>query len=197
MGAFLKWVWPYLIAIAIGAGGAWFIESNIAAKHLAIEKAGRAADKQAAAERMKAVSDAALKAQTDSAKAAEAAQAQIAGFEQQLQEQREIDEKANLQYQSSLASGAQRLRVRTSACIPSGGSPAVQGAAASSVGNDTPGYADIDPAVSSALYGLTYKGDRYREQLIYLEGYIRTLEDQGFIIKPDSALSAAAFKLDK
>lgn len=164
-----------LLGIAIGAGTAHELDANHYGAQLATEKAAHAADiAKVNAEAAQELATALSKQQ--------AAEGRVATVEQQFNEEVSNHAKDNLAYQSRLATGAERLRVRVTSCVP--GAAAGKGTTAA-VGTDgSAAYADLDPTVATGVVEVAADDQREIDKLKALQAYVAALQQQGFIAAP-------------
>jgi prophage endopeptidase len=128
-----------LLGIAIGAGGTHALDANHYGAQLATERAAHAADiAKVNAEAAQQLAVALSKQQ--------AAEGRVATIEQQFNTEVANHAKDNLAYQSRLASGADRLRVRVTSCVP--GTADSKSTATAGGADGSAAYADLDPTVS-------------------------------------------------
>lgn len=184
MLAFLKLAWPYLLAAALGAGGAWVVKSNIDGVILAHEKTAHAHDNEQHANDLNLISKAALDAENRAIETHTVAEGKIATMDEQLTKERIAHEADNAKNRAAIADGSRRLRIAVSNFRPASGDQASGGAAAGSVGDGTGGTADLPPAWGSALFGIFDDADNdARAKADYLQGYVQQLEASGYITK--------------
>lgn len=166
-----------LLGIALGAGTAHEIDTNHYGAQLATERASHAADiARVNAEAAQQLAMALSKQQ--------AAEGKVATVEQQFNDEVANHAKDNLAYQSQLASGAERLRVRVTRCVP--GTAAVQGTAAAGSADGGAAYADLDPTVATGVVQVAADDQREIDKLKALQAYVTALQQQGFIAAPSS-----------
>ncbi|MFM0135113.1 lysis system i-spanin subunit Rz [Caballeronia grimmiae] len=167
------------IGIALGGAAVHTVDNTT----LSTEKAAHARDNEANEAKLKAVSDAAAKASSDAIAASNAAGAKLSQLDFQLAQEKASHEADNAKNRAAIADGTRRLRVAVTAFAPaSGGSAADSGASAGSVGNGASGYAELSPAVGSALFGIVDDADSdARAKAEYLQRYVCVLQQQGVI----------------
>jgi hypothetical protein len=173
-----------LLGIAIGAGGTHALDSNHYGAQLATERAAHAQDNEQNANRLKAVSDAALAAEQKAIADGKVAAGRIAALDSQLTQEREAHESDNAKNRAAIADGARRLRIAVANYTPDAGSSNTAGAGtgAGSVGDGASGTAELSPAFGSALFGIVDDADNdARAKAAYLQGYVCTLQQQGLI----------------
>lgn len=164
-----------LLGIAIGAGGTHALDANHYGAQLATEKAAHAADiAKVNAEAAQQLAAALAKQQ--------ATEGRVQTVEQQFNAEVANHAKDSLAYQSQLASGAQRLRVRVTGCVPGTASDKGTTAAGSADGSAT--VADLDPTVATGVVQVAADDQREIDKLKALQAYVAALQDQGFIAKP-------------
>jgi predicted enzyme involved in methoxymalonyl-ACP biosynthesis len=164
-----------LLGIAIGAGTGYKLTASHYSAALATEKAAHASD----LERVNA--EAAQQLATALSKQ-QAAEGRVATVEQQFNTEVSKHAKDNLAYQSQLASGAQRLRVRVTSCVPS--ATAGKGTAAASGNDGTAAVADLDPTVATGVVQVAADDQHEIDKLKALQAYVAALQEQGFIAAP-------------
>jgi hypothetical protein len=173
-----------LLGIAIGAGGTHALDANHYGAQLANERAAHAQDNEQNANRLKAVSDAALAAEQKAIADGKVAAGRIAALDSQLTQEREAHESDNAKNRAAIADGARRLRIAVTNYTPAAGSSNTAGAGtgAGSVGDGASGTAELSPAFGSALFGIVDDADNdARAKAIYLQGYVCTLQQQGLV----------------
>jgi hypothetical protein len=166
-----------LLGIAVGAGTTHELDANHYGAQLATEKAAHAADiARVNAEAAQQLATALSKQQ--------AAEGRVATVEQQFNTEVSNHAKDNLAYQSRLASGAERLRVRVTGCVPGAAAGKSTTAAGSADGTDS--YADLDPTVATGVVQVAADDQREIDKLKALQAYVAALQEQGFIAGPDA-----------
>lgn len=174
-GYFLTGIAAGLLGLAIGAGGMHELDANHYGAQLNAEKAAYASDIA------KVNAQAAQQLATALSKQ-QAAEGQVASVEQQFNSEVANHAKDNLAYQSQLATGAQRLRVRVTSCVPSTAGNQSTAAAGSADGGAA--YADLDPTVATGVVQVTADDQHEIDKLAALQAYVKALQDQGFIAVP-------------
>lgn len=164
-----------LLGIAIGAGGTHALDSNHYGAQLATERAAHAADiAKVNAEAAQQLAVALSKQQ--------AAEGRVATIEQQFNTEVANHAKDNLAYQSRLASGAERMRVRVTSCVSGTTDSKSTSTAGSADGNAA--YADLDPTVAAGVVQVATDDQREIDKLRALQAYVAALQQQGFIAAP-------------
>jgi hypothetical protein len=164
-----------LLGIAIGAGAAHELDANHYGAQLATEKAAHAADiAKVNAEAAQQLATALSKQQ--------AAEGRVATVEQQFNTEVSNHAKDNLAYQSRLASGAERLRVRVTGCVH--GTAAGKSTTAAGGADGGPAYADLDPTVATGVVQVAADDQREIDKLKALQAYVVALQQKGFIATP-------------
>jgi prophage endopeptidase len=165
-----------LLGLSIGAGSGYELTANHYGAKLATEKAAHATDiAKVNAEAAQQLAAALSKQQ--------AAEGRIATVEQQFNSEVANHAKDNLAYQSQLASGAQRVRVRVASCAAS--TPAAQSTAAAGSADATSAYGYLDGAVAASVFKVAADDQIEIDKLTALQAYVKTLQDQGYIEKPN------------
>jgi prophage endopeptidase len=164
-----------LLGIAIGAGGTHALDANHYGAQLATERAAHAADiAKVNAEAAQQLAVALSKQQ--------AAEGRVATIEQQFNTEVANHAKDNLAYQSRLASGADRLRVRVTSCVP--GTADSKSTATAGGADGSAAYADLDPTVAAGAVQVATDDQREIDKLRALQAYVAALQQQGFIAAP-------------
>jgi len=179
-GYFITGIAAALLGAALGGGGAYTYENRA----LAIEQAAHARDNEHNANRLKAVSDAALAAEQKAIADGRVAAGRIAALDSQLTQERQAHESDNAKNRAAIADGARRLRIAVTNYAPAAGSSdaAGSGTSAGSVGNGAGGTAELSPAFGSALFGIVDDADSdARAKADYLQHYVCVLQRQGLI----------------
>lgn len=174
-GYFITGIAAGLLGIAIGAGVAHKLDVNHYDGQLATEKAAHAAD--LAKINAKAAQDLATALANQ-----HAAEGKVATIEQQFNTEVTNHAKDNLAFQSQLASGAERLRVRVTSCVP--GTPSGQSTAATGSTDGAAAYADVDPTVATGIVQVAADDQHEIDKLKALQAYVAALQDRGFIGTP-------------
>lgn len=188
MLAFLKLAWPYLLAAALGAGGAWVVKANIDGVVLAHEQAAHDKDNERHANDLNAISKAALDSEQRAIDAHTVAEGKIATLDDQLTKEMQAHETDNARNRAAIADGSRRLRIAVSNFSPAGSDQAGTTSGAGGVGDGASGWADLPPAWGSALFGIFDDADNdARAKADYLQKYVSQLEASGYIIKPSGA----------
>lgn len=167
-----------LLGAALAAGGTHALDANYYGAQLAAEKAAHASDiakmnAQAAQELATALTN------------QHAAEGRVATVEQQFNTEVANHAKDTLAYQSQLASGAQRLRVHVTSCVP--GTAQSNGTAATSGPDGSAAYADLDPTVATGVVQVAADDQHEIDKLRSLQAYVAALQQQGFIGAPAAA----------
>ena len=136
-------------------------------------------EQNAHAQDLKAVSDAAATAQQKSIEDHAAAAQQIAALDTQLTKEKQSHEKDNAANRAAIADGTRQLRIAVAGYT--GSSDDSQGPSPGSLGYAATGYAVLAPEAGLALYAIADGADAERGQLIYLQGYVRTLQQRGYV----------------
>ncbi|MFM0638091.1 lysis system i-spanin subunit Rz [Paraburkholderia metrosideri] len=176
-GYFITGIAAGLLGLAIGAGTTHELDANHYGAQLASEKAAHAADiAKVNAEDAQQLATALSKQQ--------AAEGRVATVEQQFNTEVSNHAKDNLAYQSRLASGAERVRVRVTGCVPPTAADKSTTPAGSVDGRAA--YADLDPTIATGIVQVTADDQREIDKLKALQAYIAALQQQGFIAAPTS-----------
>ncbi|WP_250464111.1 lysis system i-spanin subunit Rz [Caballeronia sp. GAFFF2] len=148
---------------------------------LVLEQAAHARDNEANAQKLSAVSDVAAKAASESIAAHNAAAAQIAALDKRFSKELASHEDDNAKNRDAVADGTRRLRIAI-ADAERRSSAANSSSAAGGVGDGTRRYAELSPAVGTALFGIVDDADNdARRKAEYLQRYICALQKQGVI----------------
>jgi hypothetical protein len=172
VGALLKLVGPYVLAAALGAVGAWWLASHIAAATLANEQAAHAKDNERHATDLAAMSRTALEAQQRAIAEHDAVAGRVADVDAQLTKERETHETDSARLRADLASGARRLRVAVANCASAGRNSVPGTAGAARVDDGATAFADLDPAVAQRVFGVAADDQREIDKLKALQGYV-------------------------
>lgn len=167
-------IWPYLLAVLLGAtAGAWV--RGVRADHvLANEQLAHAVDVQRLTRQLDADTAAAATAAQKALGEHQAQEARITALDARLTQETQAHETAARSYQSALAAGTQRLRVAVAHCTASRNDVPVA-ASAPGVGDGAPTYADLDAAVASRVFGVAVDDQRQIDKLKVLQGYACTV----------------------
>lgn len=171
-----------LLGAAISAGTTHVLDANHYGTQLANERAAHARDNEQSADKLKAVSDAALAAEQKAIADGKVAAGRIATLDQQLTQERASHEADNERNRAAIADGQRRLRVAVSNYVPASGNSAGAGASTGSVGNGSGGTAELSPAFGAALFGIVDDADTdARAKADYLQRYVCALQQQGVV----------------
>ncbi|NRF86048.1 lysis system i-spanin subunit Rz [Burkholderia gladioli] len=164
----------YLVVAALAAAAGAYGEHVRGARDLAVERAGRAADGQRHAEQLLGLSRSALDAEQRAMDAHDAAAAAVAAADRKQTEERVKHETENRDYRAALREGAERLRVAVTSCSAAGGGGIyVPGAAgATSVGDGTSAYADLDPETAERVFAVAGDDENQIDKLRVLQAYV-------------------------
>jgi prophage endopeptidase len=171
---------PYLIALAVGMGGAHVLDANHYGAQINAEKAAHAKDNEQHANDLNAISKAALDAEQRAIDAHTVAEGKIATLDDQLTKEKEAHATDNTKNRIAIADGTRRLRIAVSNFHSTGGKQTGTGAGAGSVGDGSSGWAELSPAFGLALYSIADDADADRAKVTYLQGYVCA-------IRPDTA----------
>lgn len=164
-----------LLGAVISACVTHELDANHYGAQLATEKAAHAADiARVNAEAAQQLAAALSKQQV--------AEGRVTTVEQQFNDEVAKHAKDNLDYQSQLASGADRLRVRVTNCVPSTASSKSTSATGRTDGGAP--YADLDPTVATGVVQVASDDQHEIDKLAALQAYVKALQDQGFIASP-------------
>ena len=164
--------WKYVAAAVAGAWIGGCAAYGWEHTKLASEQSAHAAD-------MKAVSDAALATQQKSIEDHANAAQQIAALDTQLTKEKQSHEKDNAANRAAIADGTRELRIAVADCTSS--DPAGQGSGSGGVGDGATATAVLAPEAGLALYAIADGADEERSRLIYLQSYVKTLQQRGYI----------------
>ena len=182
MLAFLKLVWPYLLAAAIGGALGYEIESKILGAQLANEQAAHAHDNEQHANDLNAISKAALDAEQRAIDAHTVAEGKIAAMDQQLTQEKQAHEADNARNRAAIADGTRRLRIAVSNYRPAGSDQASPSAGSGSVGDGASGTAELSRPFGLALFSIVDDADSdARAKAEYLQRYVCILQQRGLI----------------
>ncbi|AQH00197.1 hypothetical protein A9R05_05620 [Burkholderia sp. KK1] len=165
--------------MAIGGGAVRTVDAT----KLATEQTAHARDNATNAQKLQAVSDAAVSAARAAIAKQNDAAAQLTALDSQLQQEKASHEADNAKNRAAIADGTRRLRVAVTAYAPSGGGNAVDSSTgASGMGDGTGGTAELSPAFGSDLFGIVDDADSdARAKAEYLQHYVCILQQQGVI----------------
>lgn len=184
MIAILNLVWKYVLAFGVGAIiSGWLVYGNQHGKFVT-EQAAHAAD-------MKVVTDAAMAAQQKSIEDHRVAAQQIAALDTQLTKEKAQHEEDNARNRAAIASGTRRLRVAVEECT-GGSREDATGSSASGMGHDAPAIAVLSSATGTSLFAIADGADTEVSKLKYLQGYIKTLQEKGYIEGARNVLNQSA-----
>lgn len=177
MQRLVRWIAPYGILLIVGIVMGWGVSSAIAGRRLAEEQAARARDQVQYADHIKAISDAALAAQQKAIAMRREQARRIETLDVRLSQERQSHESDNQRLRNALAAGAERLRVAVVNCSTRGRD--VSGpAAATGMGDDSPAYAELDPALAERVFRVAGDDQREIDKLKALQAYVCTVRPE-------------------
>ncbi|MFM0432375.1 lysis system i-spanin subunit Rz [Paraburkholderia aspalathi] len=181
MLAFLKLAWPYLLAAALGAGGAWAIKANIDGAILAHEQTAHANDNKKHADEIALINAKSAKDFADALAKQQAAEGKVASVETQFNQEVAAHASDSLNYRAQLITGTQRLRVRVASCGPV--SPTGESAASASGADGAATFADLYGPTASGAFKVAADDQHEIDKLAGLQDYVRKMQDLGYIGK--------------
>ena len=168
-------LFPYLIALIVGAGLGMWARGIDADRVLETEKAAHAADVAKYEKEINGITAAAALADEKALADHRAQEGRIATLDDELTKEKQAHEADNHSYTAALAAGTERVRVAVTSCTARASNvPAA--ASAASVDDGPAAYADLDPAVAQRVF--TVAGDDQREidKLTDLQAYVCSIQ---------------------
>jgi hypothetical protein len=163
-----------LSALTVVGTTTHFADSLYYGKKLALEKEARASD----IARINAVSAETLR---EAQKNQQRAESKISELDNLYIQAISNHAKDSMDYRAKLASGAERVRVKVADCRIDNAS--VESSSASGKPDAGTAYGFLPPASAERLIAVADLADAEREKLKYLQDYVISLQDQGYIGK--------------
>ncbi|CAN7645350.1 lysis system i-spanin subunit Rz [Paraburkholderia terricola] len=184
-GYFITGIAAGVLGIAIGAGGMHYTVDAVELSH---EQTAHANDNTRHTNDLNLISKAALDAENRAIETHTVAEGKIATMDEQLTKERIAHEADNKLNRDAIADGNRRLRIAVSNFHPASGDQTGGSPGAGSVGDGASGYAYLPSATGLALFSIVDDADGdARAKADYLQGYVRELEDSGYIVKQAGA----------
>jgi hypothetical protein len=167
----LEKLFPYLVALVVGAGLGMWARGIEADRVLGAEQKAHAADVAKYEKQIGAMNAAAALADEKALADHRAQEGRIATLDDQLTKEKQAHENDARTYAAALAAGTQRLRVAVTHCSARRDDvPAASPAA--SVDDGTPAYADLDPAVAGRVFRVADDDQQQIDKLRGLQAYV-------------------------
>jgi prophage endopeptidase len=179
-GYFITGIAAGLLGIAIGAGGMHY---TVDAVQLSREQAAHANDNKKHADEIAQINARSAKDFAEALAKQQAAEGKVASVEAQFNQEVAAHASDSLNYRAQLVAGTQRLRVRVTSCGPV--SPTGQSATTADGADGAAAFADLYGPTASSVFKVAADDQHEIDKLKALQDYVRALQDQGFIAKPD------------
>ncbi len=171
MKAIFSAVWPYAACACFGAGIAWFITSN--SLHAEIARLN-----SIHAEEMRSASDAVAKSASESIARVNALQSELTRLDTESTQELSNAQKANTALRNDVATGKRRVLIAESK-LSTCSRTADASSGAGSVGDAA--QVGLSAETGSDIYDIRSGIISDQAKVDYLQGYIRQLQQKGFI----------------